>query len=179
MPAINYGLRIIKDYPVKNVEFIDINGLLANPVYFTQTIDKFCAAIQNTLSPESIRSAAVISPESRGFYFGAPAAYRLALPFLPIRKQGKIPHKPYRFPVSNEYDSYDMELDGDLLDRFEHFIYIDDILATGQTLASVKKALEAKGKKILLALHLTAVKELQSMRNDNPQLKGLTIQEIL
>lgn len=179
MPAINYGLRIIKDYPVKNVEFIDINGLLANPEYFTSVIDRMCSTIEKQLSREQLQHAAIISPESRGFYFGTPVAYRLKLPFLPIRKQGKIPNKPYCFHITNEYDSYNMEVDGDLLAQFQHFIYVDDILATGQTLASIHQALSAKGKSILLALHLTAVKELQTMRDDNPQLKGLTIQEIV
>lgn len=179
MPAINYGLRIIPNYPVKNVQFIDINGLLAQPEHFTAVINKMCSAVQQAIQPDLLKTAAVISPESRGFFFGAPAAYRLGLPFLPIRKKGKIPNNPYRFHITNEYDSYDMEMDGDLLNRFEHFIYIDDILATGQTLASVYAALEAKNKKILQAIHLTAVKELQAVRDDNPQLKNVNRQEII
>lgn len=179
MSAINYGLRIIQDYPVKNVQFIDINGLLAEPAHFTAVIHKMCDAVQNAVQPDLLKTAAIISPESRGFFFGAPVAYRLGLPLLPIRKKGKIPNNPYRFHITNEYDSYDMEMDGDLLDRYEHFIYIDDILATGQTLASVRTALDAKGKKILQAIHLTAVKDLQAIRDKNPQLKKLNMKEII
>lgn len=179
MPAINYGLRIIQDYPVKDVQFIDINGLLATPSHFTKVIDQICEAVRQQIPPEKLAQTAIVSPESRGFFFSAPAAYRLGLPLLPIRKKGKIPNKPYRFHITNEYDSYDMEMDGDLLARFEHFIYIDDILATGQTLASVRTALEAKGKHILLSIHLTAVKELQSVREGNPRLKDLNRQEII
>ena len=179
MPAINYSLRIIKGYPTPNVQFIDINTLLAEPEFFTQVIDKMCQTVQQTLPPDVLSKTAIITPESRGFFFAAPVAYRLGLPFLPIRKKGKIPNKPYRFRITNEYDSYDMEVDEELLLSFPNFIYIDDILATGQTLASVRKAMAAKGKEILLAVHLTSVKSLQTMRDDNPELKNLPLKEIL
>ena len=72
-----------------------------------------------------------------------------------------------------------MEMDGDILAKHDHFIYIDDILATGQTLASVREALGKKGKEILLAAHLTAVAALKPVRDDNPDLKGLLIKEII
>lgn len=179
MTNMNNGLRIIKDFPKKGVGFIDINGLLENPACFTQAIDKFCRIITDTLDAETLKTAAIVSPQARGFLFAAPVAYQLALPLLTIRKKGKIPNNPYRFHITNEYDSYDMEMDGDLLDKYERYIYIDDILATGQTLASVNKALEAKNKLILLALHLTAVQDLQAMRRDNPDLHGLPMKEII
>lgn len=179
MPEINSSLRIIKDFPTPNVQFIDINTLLAEPAHFTEVIDKMCQTVQQTLPTEVLQHTAIITPESRGFLFAAPVAYRLGLPFLPIRKKGKIPNKPYRFRITNEYDSYDMEMDEELLLSFPNFIYIDDILATGQTLASVRQAVGAKGKEILLAVHLTSVQSLQSMREDNPGLKNLPHQEIL
>lgn len=179
MPEINSSLRIVENFPAPNVQFIDINPLLANPAHFTEAINKMCRTIQQTLPPEALEKAAIITPESRGFFFAAPVAYRLGLPFLPIRKKGKIPNKPYCFRITNEYDSYDMEMDEELLLSFPNFIYIDDILATGQTLAAVRKAIESKGKEILLVVHLTSVKSLKTMRDDNPGLKDLPHQEIL
>lgn len=179
MPEINYSLRIIKGFPAPNVQFIDINTLLAAPEHFTEVINKMCQTVRQTLPPELLKKAAIITPESRGFFFAAPVAYRLGLPFLPIRKKGKIPNKPYRFRITNEYDSYDMEMDEEMLLSFPNFIYIDDILATGQTLAAVRKAMAGKGKEILLAVHLTSVKSLQSMRDNNPELKDLPRKEIL
>lgn len=179
MSEINYSLRIVNDFPTPNVQFIDINGLLASPKHFAEVIDTMCQEIKLALSPAQLRQAAIISPESRGFFFSAPVAYRLGLPLLPIRKKGKIPNKPYRFRIINEYDSYDMEMDEESLLAYPHFIYIDDVLATGQTLASIRTALHAKDKQILLALHLTAVKSLQTMRDDNPKLDGLPLKEIL
>ena len=72
-----------------------------------------------------------------------------------------------------------MEMDGDLLEKHNHFIYIDDILATGQTLASVRQAVGKKGKEVVLAVHLTAVADLKAMRDGNIDLKGLLTKEII
>ena len=174
----DYGLSIVKDYPIKGINFIDINGLLEKPARFAKAVERFCQLITETLGmlPEN---TAIISPESRGFLFGAPVAYKLGLPFLAIRKKGKIPNHPYTFHITNEYSNYDMEVDGDLLEKFTHYIYIDDILATGQTLAAVKQALADKNKKMILALHLTAVTDLKWMRDNNPALKDLPIKEVI
>ena len=175
----NYGLTIVKDFPVKGVNFIDINGLLADPASFAAVIDQFCAIIQQSIPLATLKKAAIITPQARGFLFGAPVAYKLGLPLVLVRKKGKIPHKPYRFHITNEYDSYDMELDSALLAKHPHYIYIDDIFATGQTLAGIKEALAKKRKKILLALHVTAVPALKGIREHTPALKGLLTKEVI
>lgn len=175
----NYGLTIVKDYPIKGVNFIDINGLLATPKYFTAVIERFAETIKNTLPADVLGKAAIITPESRGFIFSAPVAAKLGLPLLLIRKNGKIPNSPYSFRITNEYSTYNMEMDGDLLAAHDHFIYIDDILATGQTLASVRTAVGKKGKELVLAVHLTAVTALKEMRDGNADLKDLPTKEII
>ncbi len=175
----DYGLTIVKDYPIKGVNFIDINGLLATPKYFTAVIEKFCETVQNTLPADVLAKSAIITPESRGFIFGAPVAAKLGLPLLLIRKNGKIPNHPYIFRITNEYSTYDMEMDSDLLAAHDHFIYVDDILATGQTLGSVRKAVGKKGKEVVLAVHLTAVADLKALRDGNADLKGLPTKEII
>jgi len=175
----NYGLTIVKDFPVKGVNFIDINGLLADPASFAAVIDRFCTIIQKTIPANVLKKAAIITPQARGFLFGTPVAYKLGLPVVCVRKKGKIPNKPYSFHITNEYDSYDMEVDSDLLSRYAQYIYVDDIFATGQTLAGIKEALGKKNKKILLALHVTAVPALKGIRESTPALKGLPTQEVI
>lgn len=177
--TLNFKLNIVKDYPKPGINFIDINPLLANPAQFSAVVDAFCNAIRTVLPTDTLEKTAIIAPEARGFIFGAPVAHELGLPLVLIRKQGKIPNKPYPFHITNEYTSYDMEVDEDLLDNFEKFIYIDDILATGQTLASVRNALKAKGKEIVLSVHLTDVADLKKMRDDNKDLRNLPIEIIL
>lgn len=176
MAKLNFTLNMITDYPKPGINFIDINPLLANPTQFTAVISAFCNTIKAARLPEN---TAVIAPEARGFLFAAPVAYALGLPLVLIRKEGKIPNKPYAFGITNEYTSYNMEVDEEVLNQFSHFIYIDDILATGQTLAAVRQALHAKGKEIVLALHLTDVADLKPLRDSNPQLRGLPLEVIL
>lgn len=171
---MNFELKIIKDYPKAGVNFIDINPLLQNPAQFQAVIRALCAFIGTEKAPQT----AIITPEARGFIFAAPVAYELGLPLLLIRKKGKIPNTPYAFHIINEYTSYDMEVDGDLLAQYTRFIYIDDILATGQTLASVRKALKEKGKDLVLSLHVTAVDALQPMRDKNAELQDLPIKVV-
>lgn len=184
----NYGINFVKDYPVKGVNFIDINGLLASPTEFQLVIDKFCRTINIIHRGDYTNQEkhncwagkeAVLATESRGFLFGAPVAYKLNLPLVLVRKAGKIPNNPYKFHISNEYDSYDMEIDGDLLKKYDQFIYIDDILATGNTLGDINKALNAKGKKISIATHLTSVDALKQIREQNEKLKSLRMYDII
>ncbi len=175
----NYGLTIVKDFPVKGVNFIDINGLLNDPACFQAAIDKLCALITENIPAGTLKTAAIITPQARGFLFAAPVAYKLGLPMLLVRKKGKIPNKPYSFHITNEYDSYDMELDSNILAQYTHFVYIDDIFATGQTLAGIKEALTKKNKQILLALHITAVAALKGIRNSTPALKDIPTKEVI
>ena len=174
---MNITLKIIKDYPKPGVNFLDINPLLQEPKQFAYVIDELARWAQQTKT--DISKTAIIVPEARGFIFGAPVAYKLGLPLLLIRKKGKIPNNPYSFHITNEYSSYDMEIDGDLLEKYDKFIYIDDILATGQTLASVRQALKNKGKEMVLSLHVADVPALKSLRDGNAQLKDLTIKVVL
>ncbi len=175
----DFELKIIKDYPKPGVNFIDINPILHNPADFAAVINDLCEKITQRYSADNLKTLAIIAPEARGFIFAAPVAYKLGLPLLLIRKEGKIPNKPYPFHITNEYTSYNMEVDGDLLEKYDQYIYLDDILATGQTLASVRKALQVKGKEITLSLHVTAVKDLQGMRDRNTDLKNLPIEIVL
>lgn len=175
----SFKLNIIKDYPQKGINFIDINPLLQDPTQFAQAVDKFCNAITSSVDKDTLSQTAILAPEARGFIFGAPVASRLRLPMLLIRKKGKIPNRPYSFSITNEYTSYDMEVDGDLLENHKKFIYIDDILATGQTLASVRRALKAKNKDIVFSAHLMDVADLKPLRDKNKELQGLPVEVIL
>ena len=175
----NYGLTIVKDFPVKGVNFIDINGLLADPASFAAIIDQFCTIIQKTVPAATLKKTAILTPQARGFLFATPVAYKLGLPVVCARKKGKIPNKPYVFHITNEYDDYDMEIDSDLLAKYTNYLYIDDVFATGQTLAGIKEALGKKNKKILLALHVTAVKALKGIRENTPALKNLNTKEVI
>lgn len=176
MAKLGFKLPVVKDYPKPGVNFVDINPLLADPVQFNAVINAFCDIIKKARVQSN---TAIIAPEARGFLFAAPVAHALGLPLVLIRKQGKIPNKPYVFHITNEYTNYNVETDSDLLKQFDKFIYIDDILATGQTLAAVRRALHAQGKEITLAIHLKDISALKQTRDKNKDLQELPSQIIL
>lgn len=170
-------LKIVKDYPVKGINFIDINGILENPAAYNKAINSFCRQIQKI--KKEFPDIALLAPESRGFLFASSVAYKTKLPLVTVRKKGKIPNKPYCFQIQNEYDAYEMEIDNDILSKFKKYIFIDDILATGQTLTHVSEALKKKNKDIVLALHLTAVPGLKQIRKNNLKLQHIPHKEII
>ena len=67
----NYGLSIVKDYPIKGVNFIDINGLLNDPVCFQAAIDKMCELVRESLPAAKLKKSAIITPQARGFLFAS------------------------------------------------------------------------------------------------------------
>src|SRR3970040_2258351 len=78
-------IRDVPDFPQPGVLFRDITPLLLDPVAYRYVIDELTRRV-GALTPD-----AVVGIESRGFLFGAPAAYNLGLPFVPVRKAGKLP----------------------------------------------------------------------------------------
>ena len=177
MKAEESGLKIVNDYPIKGIKFIDINGVLANQTAYNKVINSFCRQVQKI--KKEFPDIAILTPESRGFLFASAVAYKVKLPLVTVRKKGKIPNNPYRFQIQNEYDAYEMEIDSDILADFKKYIFIDDILATGQTLVHISEALKKKHKEIILALHLTAVPGLKQIRKENLKLQKIPHKEII
>jgi adenine phosphoribosyltransferase len=74
---------------------------------------------------------AIVSVESRGFLFGAPLAYNLGLPLIPVRKPGKLPSEIMSVEYSLEYGTGQLDIHKDALARGDQVVVIDDLLATG------------------------------------------------
>ena len=94
MPDIEKFIVSVPDFPHKGIEFFDITPLMANPEAYRYTIEKMAELVAQT-NPTKIMAA-----ESRGFFFGPAIALKLGLPFVPIRKKGKLP----RETIDVEYD---------------------------------------------------------------------------
>jgi len=129
-------VRTIPDFPEPGVQFRDITTLLADADAFRYAIDRF-AERYDTGAVD-----AVAGIESRGFIFGTALAYRLALPFVPIRKEGKLPHTTMRQEYVLEYGHGAVEIHHDALERDQRVVLIDDLLATGGTLLASAKLVE-------------------------------------
>ena len=141
------AIRDIPDFPKPGILFKDITPVLADPALFRAVI----AALANTH-----RGAAdtVVGIESRGFIFGAPLALELGLPFVPIRKPGKLPYKTRRVEYQLEYGTDSLEAHEDAIGHGHRVLICDDVLATGGTAAGAADLVRQLGGTVVGATFL-------------------------
>ncbi len=132
-------IRDINDFPVPGILFRDITPLLMDPEAFTYAVDAFADRYAQS------NIDAIIAIEARGFLIGAPLAYRLEKPLALARKEGKLPAESARSEYSLEYGSNVMEVHTDSIKAGDHVLIIDDVLATGGTLAAAIDLVEKAG----------------------------------
>jgi len=123
-------IRDIPDFPKKGIIFKDITPLLREPKAMEQALRQLCEPFEG----RGVELVAAI--ESRGFMFGALAAMRLGAGFVPIRKPGKLPYKTISQSYDLEYGSNTIEIHCDAVGQGQKVLLIDDLLATGGTMAA-------------------------------------------
>ncbi len=148
-PRFNHGvpasldlrayIRDVPDFPQPGIVFRDLTPLLKDPAAFAEALDWFAAQVA-ALHPE-----AVVAIESRGFLFGAPVAARLGLPFVPVRKPGKLPSKRMSIEYSLEYGESRLDIHADALASGQRAVIVDDLLATGGTAGAASRLVELAG----------------------------------
>lgn len=136
-------VRDIPDFPKKGIIFKDITTLLKNKAALRNTID----AIADKFKDESVDY--VLSVEARGFIFGAAIAYKLGAGLIPVRKKGKLPHKTLSVTYDLEYGTDTLEIHQDAFKPGDRILIVDDLLATGGTVAAVSGLVEKMGGKIV------------------------------
>jgi len=135
-------IRVIEDFPIKGISFKDITTMLQDKEAFKYAIDSMA---------EHFRDKGidlVIGPEARGFILGAPLAYAIGAGFVPVRKKGKLPFDTMSMSYDLEYGSDDLEIHADAVKKGQKVVIVDDLLATGGTIESVIKLIEAAGGEI-------------------------------
>ena len=147
-------IRSIPDWPKKGILFRDITPLLADPKAFAAAIDALCAGFTKT----DIEFVAAV--EARGFIFGAAVAEKLDAGFVPIRKRGKLPFKTESVTYDLEYGTDTLEVHNDAMDKGSKVLMVDDLLATGGTMAAACKLIEKIGGQIVGISFLIELTEL-------------------
>jgi adenine phosphoribosyltransferase len=132
-------IRNIPDFPIPGIQFKDITTLLRDGPAFHQVIDAFAERYANR------GIGAVVGIESRGFIFSAPVAYRLGVGLVPVRKPGKLPAATYQVQYDLEYGSNTLEIHQDSFTPGTRVVIIDDLLATGGTIAAACHLAEQAG----------------------------------
>ncbi len=158
MTVINYErivsqkIREVHDFPKKGIAYKDITPLLACAHSSSTVIDAF----EHQLSQSKVD--AVVGIESRGFIFGMMLANRLNVPFVPIRKAGKLPHHTIAQQYDLEYGSATIEIHTDSIKEDWNVVIHDDLLATGGTANAAAKLITQLGGNVesyLFLLELT------------------------
>ena len=129
-------IRDVPDFPQPGILFRDITPLLLSPEAFESAITAMCDYVSSR-TPDVI-----VGIESRGFIFGTPIAARLGLPFVPIRKPGKLPAAHMSVEYALEYGSGQLDIHSDALRRGQRVVIVDDLLATGGTAVGASKLVE-------------------------------------
>ncbi|MGB8634518.1 MAG: adenine phosphoribosyltransferase [Rhodanobacteraceae bacterium] len=123
-------IRTIPDFPQQGVAFRDIMPMLADPAAFKHCIDALAAPwLQSDVE-------LVLAIEARGFLFGSALAQRLGAGLVPLRKAGKLPGSVVGKDYVLEYGSARLEAQNDVVDAGARAVILDDVLATGGTLAA-------------------------------------------
>lgn len=133
-------IRDIPDFPKSGILFKDITPILANPE-LCKEIAVFMANQIRVTKPDAIACI-----ESRGFFFGPLIAQELGIPFVPIRKAGKLPYKTRAISYDLEYGSATIEMHQDALEGLDNIMIHDDLLATGGTALAASELVELTSK---------------------------------
>lgn len=129
----------VENFPKPGITFKDISPLLEDAELRHDTITAF----SERYAARDV--TAIAGPESRGFLFGILLADRLGVPFVPIRKPGKLPRAVYRQEYDLEYGSDELQIHQDALGEGDNVVIIDDLLATGGTAAAACELIEKSG----------------------------------
>lgn len=136
-------IRNVPDFPIKGVMFRDITTLLEDKEAFGFVIEYLYRRYRN----EGIDK--IVAIESRGFIFGGALADRLNCGFVPARKAGKLPADTIEESFNLEYGTASLQIHTDAINKGEKIVVLDDLLATGGTLAATARLVERLGGRII------------------------------
>lgn len=141
MQEIIDAIRNVPDFPKPGILFKDITPLLLNPKLGKQIIAEFISRLKG------MKVDAIAGIESRGFLFGYMLAVEMNVPFIPIRKSGKLPWKTIGCDYALEYGTARVEMHEDAVKPGMHVLIHDDLLATGGTAGAAATLVEMAGGK--------------------------------
>jgi adenine phosphoribosyltransferase len=136
-------IRDVRDFPKPGVVFKDITPLLADPAGLSLAVEYLTQPFRNQ------QVQRVVGAESRGFIFGTAVARNLSAGFVPIRKPGKLPYSVRTEKYELEYGSDKVEIHDDGIRSGDRVLMIDDLLATGGTMAACCRLVESLGGRIV------------------------------
>ena len=159
-------IRTIPDFPKEGISFKDITPLLLDYNLTNDIIDAFISALNG------VKVDAIVGVESRGFLFGFLLANKMEVPFIPIRKVGKLPGETIKYKYDLEYGSAEVEVHKNDIKPDWNIVVHDDLLATGGTAVAASELilkLEARVSAFTFVVNLDFLngkKELEKYTNN-------------
>lgn len=132
-------IRDIPDFPKEGVVFKDITPILQDPALCSEIAEAFAQEFAD------MQLDGIVGVESRGFLFGLMLANKLNLPFIPVRKEGKLPADTLKQTYDLEYGSATIEIHQDAFKPGARLLIHDDLLATGGTVAAASQLVQKMG----------------------------------
>lgn len=135
-------IRSVPDFPKPGILFYDISTLLAHPEAWRVTVNRLAEAIE-PMEPDIL-----VGIESRGFLTAAPLAFAMGKGFVMLRKKGKLPGATIPYTYDLEYGTDTIELQADAIEPGQRVVILDDLLATGGTMAASVALLNKVGAEV-------------------------------
>ena len=165
-------IATIPDFPKPGVQFKWYPDLLKNPEAFHKVIKTFADRYRN------FNLDAIVGLDSRGFIFGTALAYEMNLPFVMVRKAGKLPRKVEKIDYALEYGKTSFEIEVDSIHPGDRVLIVDDLLATGGTAAAAATLIERLGGKVVEVACLIELEGLQGRAKLNRSFYSLISIEV-
>ncbi|EDO33035.1 predicted protein [Nematostella vectensis] len=154
-------IRDFPDFPKPGIIFKDICPILKDP----NAVRTITEVIAEHIRKNVPNTQAIVGLEARGFLFGPLVALNLNLPFIPVRKAGKLPGKTVQTCYSKEYGKDIFELQEDALTPGQHVVIIDDLIATGGTLVAACELVKQAGCQVKQCVVLVELEDLNGKEN--------------
>jgi len=136
---LKLAIRDVPNFPKEGILFKDISPIMLDPILSADVVQHLTDKYQGN-PPDAIAGI-----ESRGFLFGYPLAIQLGVPFILIRKEGKLPYKKVRFAYQLEYGESVVEMHADAIKEGQRVLIHDDLLATGGSAAAAASLIQQVG----------------------------------
>ena len=118
---------MIPDFPKKGILFQDITSITDNKLLFKEVVDEISKYVKKN------KFTKIAAVEARGFIFGSAVSYKTEIPFVPIRKKGKLPGKVIKQKYKLEYGTDEIQIHRNSINEKDKVLVIDDLIATGGT----------------------------------------------
>jgi len=159
------AIRSVKDFPKPGIVFRDITTLIADPRAMRYAVDRLADEAR------ARQAEVILAAEARGYIFGAAVAYKLDLPLVIVRKPGKLPGETVSHTYELEYGTDTLEIHTDAIQPGQRVLLVDDLLATGGTIAACASLVEKLGGEVAGAAFVIEL----SFLNGRSKLAGMPV----